>query len=258
MEVIKELYEYREMIQSLVKRDLRGRYKGSVLGFLWTFLNPFCQMLVYTLVFSVIMRAGIEKYYLFLFVTLIPWTFFSSVLVSGSTCILFQKNLVQKIYFPRQVLPIVFTISQFINMLFSFIVVFVVLLLTRTGFNMAALYFLPFVMLVEFVFALGVTLIVSALTVFLRDLEYVFSIITMAWQFLSPVIYSVEQIPSELRGVFYLNPMTSILTAYRDILYYKQVPELSTLGIAIVVALVVFAIGWCVFSKLSKRFAEVL
>ncbi len=258
MEILKEIYDYREMIHSLVKRDLRGRYKGSVLGFLWTFLNPLCQMLVYTLVFSVIMRAGIEKYYLFLFVALVPWTFFSSVLVSGCTCVLFQKNLVQKIYFPRQVLPIVFTTAQFINMLFSFIVVFAILLFTGFGFNLAALYYLPFVMFVEYILALGVTFIVSAATVFLRDLEYVFGIITMAWQFLSPVIYSVEQIPDEFRIVFYLNPMTSILTAYRDILYYKQVPELSTLMVALVIAVVVFAVGWIVFSKLSKRFAEVL
>ena len=100
---IKELYSYREMIFSLVKRDLKGRYKGSALGFLWTFLNPLLQLAVYTMVFSVIMRAGIEDYYIFLFVALVPWIFFSTSLAGGSSCIWAQQEMVKKIYFPREV-----------------------------------------------------------------------------------------------------------------------------------------------------------
>ena len=128
---IKEIYAYREMIFSLVKRDLKGRYKGSVLGFLWTFLNPLFQLAVYTMVFSTIMRSGIEDYYLFLFVALIPWIFFSTSLTGGAGCILSQQDMVKKIYFPREVLPISFVTSQFVNMLLSFIVIFVVLIVSR-------------------------------------------------------------------------------------------------------------------------------
>ena len=101
MNVLKEIYEYRQMIFSLVQRDLRGRYKGSVLGFLWTFLNPLLQLVVYTLVFSVIMRAGIEDYYIFLFVALVPWLFFSSALTGGAGSVLASKDMVKKIYFPN-------------------------------------------------------------------------------------------------------------------------------------------------------------
>lgn len=256
MKTINEILEYREMIFSLVHRDLRGRYKGSVLGFLWSFLNPLLQLAVYTVVFSIIMRAGIQKYYLFLFVALVPWGFFSASLVSGSTCVLFQKDLVQKIYFPRQVLPLAFTIAQFINMLLSFIVIFIAIIIFGDGFNIVALFFLPFVMLVEFLLALGVTFITSAITVYFRDLEYVLGIITMAWQFLSPVIYSVQQIPSEYRLYFNINPMTSVLTAYRDILYYKQVPQITTLLSAFGIALVIVVAGWFVFAHLQKGFAE--
>ena len=130
---IKELYIYREMIFSLVRRDLKGRYKGSVLGFVWTFLNPLFQLLVYTMVFSVIMKNDIEKYYLFLFVALVPWMFFSAALNTGSTCILSQADMINKIYFPREILPIVNVTSGFINMLLSFLVVFAVLVLSGFG-----------------------------------------------------------------------------------------------------------------------------
>lgn len=256
MKIITELIEYREMIFSLVHRDLRGRYKGSFLGFLWSFLNPLLQLIVYTIVFSIIMRAGIQKYYLFLFVALVPWGFFNAALVSGSTCVLFQKDLIQKIYFPRQVLPLAFTIAQFINMLLSFVVIIVAFIIFGDGFNIVALFFLPFVMFIEFLLALGVTFVTSAATVYFRDLEYVLGIIAMAWQFLSPVIYSVQQIPMEYRKYFNLNPMTSVLTAYRDILYYKQVPQLSTLLSALGIAVVIVIVGWMIFEHLQKGFAE--
>lgn len=166
---IKEIYTYREMIFSLVKRDLKGRYKGSALGFLWTFLNPLLQLAVYTMVFSVIMRAGIEDYYLFLFVALIPWIFFSVSLTGGAGCILAQQDIVKKIYFPREVLPISFVTSQFVNMLLSFIVIFIVLFFAGYPLRLAALLCLPLIMVVEYILALGFTMIMSAVTVYIRD-----------------------------------------------------------------------------------------
>lgn len=130
MKVLRELYSYREMIFSLVRKDLRGRYKGSILGFLWTFINPLLQLMVYTIVFSVILRAGIDKFYLFLFVALVPWIFFSSAITGGATSILSQQDMVKKIYFPRQVLPISYVTSSFVNMLLCFLVIFGVLIIT--------------------------------------------------------------------------------------------------------------------------------
>ena len=114
---LKEIYSYKEMIRNMVRKDLRGRYKGSVLGFFWTILNPILQLLVYTFLFSVVLKTGIDKYYLFLFVALVPWIFFSSCLVGGSGIILGQKDLVKKIYFPIEVLTICHVTSNFINML---------------------------------------------------------------------------------------------------------------------------------------------
>ena len=255
---IKELYAYREMIFSLVRRDLNGRYKGSALGFLWTFINPLLQLGVYTMVFSVIMRSGIEDYYLFLFVALIPWIFFSTSLSGGSSCIWSQQEMVKKIYFPREVLPIAFVTSQFVNMLLSFLVIFAVLIVSGKGVNPAALLYLPIIMAVEYVLSLSMAMIFSAVTVYLRDMEYILGIITMAWQFLTPVMYSVDMVPEKLLPLFNLNPMTPVIVAYRDILYYKRVPELGTLVQAVCLGIILLVVGVIIFSKLKRHFAEEL
>lgn len=258
MKVLQEIYDYREMVYSLIKRDLRGRYKGSVLGFLWTFLNPLFQLIVYTVVFSIIMRMPYDKYYLFLFVALIPWIFFSTSVVGGAGCIWAQKDMVNKIYFPREVLPISFVICQLINMFLSFIVIFAVIIVTGHGISLEAIAFLPIVIIVQFVFALGITMLVSAVTVFLRDVEYILNIIMMAWQFLSPVMYGIDMVPEEIRPFFSINPMTSILTVYRDIFYYKQVPDIRTLMLATVMGIAILIIGVLTFEKLKRHFSEEL
>lgn len=258
MTKIQEIYAYREMIASLVKRDLKGRYKGSVLGFLWTFINPLLQLVVYTMVFSVIMRSGIKDYYMFLFVALIPWLFFSTSFTGGANCVLNEQNMIQKIYFPREVLPIAYVTSQFVNMLLSFIVVFAVMLVMGYRFNPLALLCLPVIMIVEYILSLGFAMLMSAITVYFRDLGFLAGIIGMAWQFLTPVMYDIAMVPDELLWAFHLNPMTSVIVAYRDILYYAKVPEMNTLLSAILIGIAMLAIGWFTFDKLQRRFVEEL
>lgn len=258
MNTIKELYAYREMIFSLVRRDLKGRYKGSALGFMWTFLNPLLQLGIYTMVFSVIMRSGIEDFYLFLFVALVPWIFFSASITGGASSITSQSEMVKKIYFPREVLPIAFVTGQFINMLLSFIVIFVVLIISGKGINLISIPFLIPVMLLEYILALGIALITSSVTVYLRDVEHILGIITMGWQFMTPVIYSIDMVPERLRYIFNLNPMTPIVNAYRDILYYKRIPDMHTLLHGAVLGVMLLIIGMLVFSKLKHHFAEEL
>lgn len=258
MNLIKELYAYREMIFSLVRRDLKGRYKGSVLGFLWTFINPLLQLGVYTLVFSIIMKNGIKDYYLFLFVALIPWIFFSTSVTGSSSCILAQQDMVKKIYFPREILPIAFVTSQFVNMVLSFLVVFIVLIICGKGFCLNAILYLPIIMVIEYMLSLGAALLFSSITVYIRDVEYLLGIIIMVWQFLTPVMYSIDMIPEEIHWIFELNPMTSVIIAYRDILYWKQIPRLNTLINALVFGIIILFIGIFVFGKLKKHFVEEL
>ncbi|MGI6153099.1 MAG: ABC transporter permease [Christensenellaceae bacterium] len=254
---IKEVWDYRMMIGNLVKKELRVRYRGSVLGFLWSFLNPLFQLLVYTFLFSVVMRQNIDNYAMFLFVALVPWLFCSASLTGGSTCVIQQAGLVQKIYFPRMVLPIVTVCSNFVNMLLSFIVVFVALLVTGVGIT-PVVWALPVVMVIEFFFVLGMVLIVSAASVYFRDLEHILGIVTMAWMYLTPVLYSLDLVPEAIQGAMHFNPMTGIILGFRDILYYQKVPDFSLMIVAIVAAAVLMVIGMLVFQKLQRKFAEEL
>lgn len=258
MNTIKELYHYREMIVSLVRKGLRGRYKGSVLGFLWTFINPLLQLVVYTLVFSNIMRVGIEKFYLFLFVALVPWMFFSASITGGATSVVSEGNLIKKVYFPRQILPISYVTTAFVNMLLSLVIVFLALIVGGIGISPKALLYLPIVMVVEYILALGIAMLTSALTVYFRDLEYILGIVSMAWMYLTPVMYNVDMVPEKYARLFYLNPMTSIIIAYRDILYYKQVPQITTLAQASILGVSVLVIGAVLFHVLQKHFVEEL
>ena len=257
-DMFKELYKYREMIVSMVRRDLRSRYKGSILGFAWTFINPLLQLIVYYFVFKILMKAGIPKFHLYLFVGLIPWIFFSTCLVGGSVSIIVQKDLIKKIYFPREVIPISYVIGAFVNMALSFIVVIAVALVSGVVPSVGGLLCLPVIMIVEFIFALGLALIASALTVYLRDLEHILGIITMAWQFATPICYGEFLIPERFKAIYSLNPMTPIIRAYRAILYEGGVPDLSTLIESLVIGLFFLVVGAIVFRKLQVRFAEEL
>lgn len=258
MKTLKEIYAYRQMIFSLVKKDLRGRYKGSVLGFLWTFINPLMQLVVYTFVFTYIMKAGIDKYYLYLFVALIPWIFFSSAITGGSSSIVAQKDLIKKIYFPREVIPISYVTSCFVNMLLCFLIIFPVMVISGISLNPLALLCLPVIMIVEYFLALGMAMLSSAVTVYFRDLEHILGIITMVWMYMTPIFYSIDMIPEKLRFVYHINPMSSVISCYRDVLYYAQVPDLTSLLEAVVLGALFLVLGMLAFGKLKKGFAEEL
>lgn len=253
---IYNIYEYRDMIYSLVRRELRGRYKGSVLGFLWTYINPLCQVIVYSAVFSVIFKVNIEKFYLYLIIGMMPWTFFNSSVQGGATSIRAQSDMVKKIYFPREVIPISYVTSTFVNMILSFIIVFLAVLTANWGFNLEAILYLPVIMVIEYLLALGIAFIVSAITVYFRDLEQIIGVLMMAWIYLTPIMYDVDFIPEELRTLFFMNPMTPVICVYHDILYYKQIPSANYLIQSGVVAVVVFVVGFLVFGKMERNFAE--
>lgn len=254
---LKELYNYREMLSNLVKKDLRTRYKGSILGFLWTFVNPLLQLLVYTMVFSLIMRMDIPKYYIHLFVALVPWLFFSSALTSSAASIIGSKDLIKKIYFPRLIIPMSAVNGAFMNMVFTMMVVFAAVIFSGIGISKYIL-FLPIIMLLEYLLALGLAFIISALNVYFRDLEHILGIFTMAWMYATPVVYSIDMVPEELRVAFNLNPMTPIISAFRSILYYKTMPDLSHMGIIFGWSIGFIVVGYLIFQKLQRNFAEEL
>ncbi len=256
--MLKEIYKYREMIYSLVRKDLRGRYKGSVLGFMWTFVNPLLQLLVYNFVFSTILKVQIDKFYLYLFIGLIPWIFFSAALTGGSVSIISQKDLVKKIYFPREVVPISYVTSSFVNMLLSFVVVFAVVIISGVKLSVWGLMCLPAIMLVEYFLCLGIALITSSVTVYFRDLEHILGIVAMAWMYATPICYPESYVPEKYKSLYHLNPMTSIVEAYRAVLYEGTVPKMMTLIESVALGIFFLFIGSLIFRRLNRRFAEEL
>lgn len=255
MAALRELFAYRALIQSLVVRDLKARYRGSVLGFLWTFLNPLLLMVTYTLIFSIYMRVEMKNYTVFLLTGLLPWLWFSTSLLVGATSVVDGAGLLKKVFFPPQVLPAVTVFSNLANFLLSLPLLFGFLLLFRVRVGWAVLALLP-LMAVQLVFTYGLTLIVSALTVRYRDLAQLVGNLLTFWFFLSPVIYPPHLVPARFAPLLMLNPMAPLLMGYQSVLLYNVMPAWRQVGMVAVVALAVLALGGLVFDRFRWTFAE--
>lgn len=258
MKKIKELYKYRHMIISTINKDLNAVYRRSFLGTLWIFINPLLQLWVYNIVFSDILQVGTENYYIFLASALIPWIFFSTSITGGARCVINSQDMVKKVYYPREVMPISFVTTAFITMILSFFAVLIIIFLSGGSIRLSVLVYLPLVLLIEYLFSLGLAFITSALTVYFRDMEFILGIITMAWQFLTPVMYPSDIVPEQLLPIWNLNPMTPIIEAYRDIIYYQKAPGIKRLENLIIIGIIGLIAGYYVFQKMQKGFAEEL
>lgn len=254
---IKEIYSYRELLKTNVQKEIRGKYKGAWLGVLWSFLNPLLQLLVYSIIFPIILKFQIPHYPVFLFVALIPWTFFTNAITQGATCIIQDANIIKKVYFPREILPISVVAGAAVNFLISCAIIVAVLLISGMGISWHII-LLPVIVLVQTTILLGIDLIISALTVYLQDLQHLISVAIMMLFYATPIVYTLESIPQNFIWVFYLNPMASIITAYRDIFYYQQMPNMLMLGLLFLIGLVLIVIGMKIFDKLQRNFAEEL
>jgi lipopolysaccharide transport system permease protein len=262
---LKNLYKYRVLIQNLVSRELKARYRGTILGFLWSFFNPLLLMIVYTIVFGFIIAprapsgGGPLLYALFLFCGVLPWTWFSSSALESANVLIVQGNLIKKILFPVEILPIVVVTSNFVHFLFGLPILFLFALIMLKKFTIYIL-FLPVVILVQFVFSLGFAFIVSSLTVHFRDVKDLLSNMLTLWFFASPIIYPVtfESIQKNkwLRLMLDINPMTHIMQGYQNCVYFGEMIRWRRLGITFLVALVLLFIGYAFFDRLRDSFPE--
>jgi lipopolysaccharide transport system permease protein len=252
---LRELYLYRALIQTLVMRDLKVRYRGSALGLLWTLLNPLLYMGIYALVFSVYIRIGMERYAAFLLCGLLPWIWFSSSLLAGTTSIIDGAGLIKKVFFPPQVLPTVTVIVNFVNFLLSLPLLFGVLLLFRVTLGWVLLA-LPLIMTMQFAFTLGLTLIVSAASVRYRDIPPILTHLLAFWFFLTPIIYPIAQAPERFRALLWLNPVTPFCLAYQNTLLYNELPSGRIFAAMIGAGAVALFIGVLVFGQFRWSLAE--
>jgi ABC-type polysaccharide/polyol phosphate export permease len=254
---ISDLYEYRELLKNNIKKEIRGKYKGAWLGILWSFLNPLFMLVIYSIVFSQIMKVNIPNYSMFMFVALIPWTFFTTTVANGTSSIIANGGIIKKVYFPREIIPVSVVTSNTVNFLISSIITFAFLLLSGVGITKYALLF-PIILLIQYILTLGIIFILSSVTVFVRDIEHFVQIILMALFYGTPIVYSMSMVPAKLAWILNLNPMTPIVSAYRDILFYQKMPDFNTLLIECLIIILIFFVGLFSFRKLQRNFVEEL
>ena len=256
MSFFKELYQYRELLKTNVKKDIRGKYKASFLGVLWSFVNPLLQVLVYAIVFPYIMRIQTDNYLLFLICGIIPWTWFTYSISNGTTSITNNANLIKKVYFPREILPISVVTSGMINFLISCIIILIFVLFGGLGLSWH-LVFLPLIVLVQYIITLAFVFLLSAFNVYVKDTEYIIAFIINMLFYATPILYSVELFKdSWFIWIFRLNPMAHIINAYRDIFYVHQVPQVFNIVILLGIGIIMIFVCYKIFKKLEKRFAE--
>ena len=255
---LKTLFRYRLLIQSLVGRELKARYRGSILGFFWSFVNPLLLLVTYTLVFTVILPGrhspAIEPYLLFFFCGILPWTWFQSSIAESAGVLLAGGNLIKKVLFPAEVLPVVTVFANLAHFLLGLPALLACLAYYgRLG---PTLLLLPLPLVVQLVLTIGLALLVSALTVHFRDIQSILAHVLHLWFFASPVLYYYGTLEGRARTVLRLNPMTHLLVSYQQMLFEGHFDHWRGLAATTVVAVVVFAVGSFLFDRLRDTLAE--
>jgi ABC-type polysaccharide/polyol phosphate export permease len=258
---LRRLLRYRGLIQSLVARELKARYRGSVLGFFWSFVNPLLLLLIYTFVFTTVLAGtrptDIEPYALFLFCGILPWTWFSSSLSEAAGSLISGGNLIKKVLFPAEVLPLVSVLANMIHFFLGLPILVAFLVIYRHPPEALDLVWFPITVGVQLVFTAGLALILSALAVHFRDIRDILANLLTFWFFATPIIYPMEMAPSLARTLLNLNPFTHLAITYQEILFYPGAighwKWLLALGGA---SVVLFLGGFFLFDRLRDTFAE--
>ena len=260
-----ELWSYRELIQNLVIRDLKVRYKNSVLGVLWSLLNPLLMMLVFTVVFTIMQGSPIEKFPAFVIVGLLPWQFFADSISGATSSIVGNSHLINKVYFPREILTISGVLSNLVNFLIALLVLIPILYLFNIPLTIWTL-LLPLMIVIQLIFILGLSFVVATANVFYRDVHMIVSVALLAGFFLTPVFYPLSQLPESYmlfgiewnvwRLMYYLNPMASIIENYRRILFYGSPHALDFTLRTFITSLGFLVLGLTVFYRYHNRFGE--
>lgn len=255
IKVFQNIYDYRELLKTNIKKEIRGKYKKSFLGVVWSFLNPLLQLAVYAIVFPIILKNTQPNYVIFVCSALIPWTFFTTVVTQATGVIIANGNIIKKVYFPREILPISIVTSAAVNFLISTIIILAFVLFSGMGITWYVLFY-PIILIVQYMLSLGIAFIISSVTVYLRDLEHLIGIAMMMLFYVTPIVYSMKTIPANYAFIMKLNPMAHIIEAYRSIFYYQSMPDFKNLGILFLMTIVLCVVGYLIFKKLEKRFAE--
>jgi lipopolysaccharide transport system permease protein len=255
------LVRYRGLIQTLVARDLKARYRGSVLGFFWSFINPLLLLLIYSFVFTTVLpRAddmGMEPYALFMFCGILPWTWFSSSILESSNVLIANGNLIKKVLFPAEVLPTVTVLANMVHFFLGLPILAAFLIYYQRPLDPLELLWFPVIVFVQLVLLLGLSLFVAALTVHFRDLKDILGNLITLWFFATPIIYPMSAAPEKYRWLLNINPMTHLSISYQEVLFYiGPHGHWRWLMALLMGSVLVFFAGYFVFDRLRDSFAE--
>lgn len=258
---LRQLFRYRGLVQSLVARELKARYRGSVLGFFWSFINPLLLLLIYTFVFNAVLPGirpdWLEPYPLFMFCGILPWTWFSSSLIESANVLIAGGNLIKKVLFPAEILPIVTVLANMVHFFLGLPILAAFLVYYSAPLQLSEVVWFPAVVAVQLLFTTGLALIVSALTVHFRDIKDILANLLTFWFFATPIIYPMAQAPPIGKRFLDLNPVTHLVVSYQEILFYpgpfghwKWLLALAGGSVGL------FLVGYFLFDRLRDSFAE--
>jgi homopolymeric O-antigen transport system permease protein len=252
---LRDLYNYRHLIWTIAWGDFKWRYKNSILGYFWSLLEPLVMFIILYIVFSNLMKVQVEYYQLFLLLGIIMWNFFVKATNLGLNAIVGKPSLVQKVYFPREILIISACITAMLQSLFESLIFIVFLIAVRVPLSWNILY-LPLFLLVYFILTLGTAFAIGALNVYYRDIQFIWVVVLQAGFFITPVLYPLSIFPPSLQAILRLNPIAQIIELSRDCILYSNPPFPLAFAYATVASVIIFIAGYLIFLKFEPRFAE--
>ncbi len=250
----RELLQYRPLLLNLVSRDLKVRYKRSVLGVVWTLLNPLLMMIVLGIVFSNVMRLSMAHFTVYFLSAFVLWNFVAQTTTWSTACLLGYAPLIRKIYVPKSIFILATVLSGLVNLLISLIPLAGLMLVVSHPLT-PALLFLPVPIVLAALFAFGVSLLLASICIEFNDVVQMYQAAQLAWMYLTPVIYPLEAVPEQWRWVIKLNPMFYLVEAFRQPIYGGVVPSAKQVGVCAVIATVSVIVGWSLFERRADRIA---
>ncbi len=256
---LKVLFQHRELLANLIYREIHGRYRQSIFGLSWTFLKPFFTISIITLVFSVFVRIPSDDipYPLFALAALLPWSLFSTALSSGVPSLVGQSNLVSKVYFPREILPLSAIVASVIEFLMTFLILAGLMIFYQVELTWNILYVF-LILPIELLFVMGVVFLLSMLNVWYRDVAHGTGILLQLWMYMTPIVYPYSMVPLPYRHIYKFNPLVGIVEGFRSAMIKGTTPDLNLLGISFIISTFTFFIGYGVFKANEFKFADII
>lgn len=257
-QLIKPFLYYKYLLYQLILREIKGRYKQSIIGYFWVILNPLIQLLVYSFVFSIIFRFPLNNipYPIFLFAGLLPWIYFQTSLGSAALSLIDNSNLIKKVNFPRETLPYSIIISKAIDLFFASALLLIFMLFSHMSLQPSIIFIIP-LLLIQVILMAGLSLLISTSNLFYRDIQYLVNLLLMLWMYLTPIVYPLSLVPSQYVNFYKLNPMVGIIEGYRSALFGLEFDK-GTILFSGIISILIFIFSFWIFKRSEKVFADIV